>query len=328
MTETYLITGPSGLAGNHVIRELIDRGVSSENIIGYDLDPRMENIRDVEDEFTLVEGDITDEDTLFETFERHRPTRVIHLAALLVYDAREDPNAVISVNCLGTNNVFEATGEYGVTQCVYASTGGVYGSREDYNGAGDVVVSEDDPVKPSDAYGTSKYMNEVVARNFEDEHDTRYVGVRIGGVWGRGRLFGSTGEFTSFVRDVGLGQSRSVPEAWVDIFGPTGDIYAVYGKDVGRWFVDLVNHDSLTYDVYNQRGSEPFTLTEVASILEEQVPDVTVKVPSDASARTPPPVMDATRWYDELGFTQDWPLDASLVDFVNLHRKREGLSPI
>jgi UDP-glucuronate 4-epimerase len=329
MSETDLVTGGTGLAGHHVLRSLIDRGVAPEHIVAYDLDPRQQNVADIEGEFTLVEGDITDEAALEAAFDRFDPTRVIHLAALLVYDGWENAEAVIDVNGIGTTRVFAAVATHDIDRCVYASTAGVYGDAGDYGGPA-VPVGEDDLVKPIGPYGATKYLNEVVARQYNEHSDAEYVGVRVGGVWGRGRLSGSTGEFTRFVREAALGRAVSLPQAWIDIFGTTGDVYASYGRDFGRWFADLATMDGVDHQLYNQRNEDSFTLEEVANALERLVPETTVEVPVEGSSPTgsPPPLLDATRWYDELGFSQEWDIEAALVDFVNYQRKQESLDPI
>jgi nucleoside-diphosphate-sugar epimerase len=333
VSETYLITGATGLAGNHVLRELVNRGVDRDQIIGYDLEPREGNIEDIEDDITLIHGDITDTGAVYEAFEAHRPTRVIHLAALLVHDAWEDPTPTVEVNSLGTNTVFEACRVYDVDRCVYASTGGVYGTIEDYGGPENMVVDEENTVKPDSAYSASKYLNEVLGKDYDEHHNPEYVGVRIGGVWGRGRLFGATGEFTSFVRDAALGKDVSLPELWVSVYGASRDIYVSYGKDVGRWFVDLVDRDQLEHNLYNQRNEDPFTLTEVAAFLEQRIPETTVELVSEDEIENPAvtgtrPRLDASRWYDELGFEQEWSIEEALLDFVNYHREQDGLEPV
>lgn len=325
MPETYFVTGGTGLAGHHVLRELIDRELEADQIIAYDIDPREENIADIRDEITLVQGDITDETQLFEAFERFRPTRVLHLAALLVYDGRRNPKSVIEVNCLGTANVFDASRIYDATRCVYASSASVYGSIPGTNSS--YQVHETDPVKPDGTYGATKYLNETLGRQYHEQYKPDYIGVRIGGAWGRGRLSGSTGEFTSALRDAALGQPITLPDAWMDIFGQTGDIYASYGKDIGRWFTDLLETDGAVHPVYNQRNKKPFTLTEVATILEERVPGTTVRFPdcSNKSPGSPPPVLDASRWYEQLGFIQRWDIESAIIDYANHHRRSADL---
>ena len=60
MTNTYLVTGGAGFIGGHLVRRLLDRGDTVKIIDNLSTGKR-ENIEDVLDRVTFVEGDITDQ---------------------------------------------------------------------------------------------------------------------------------------------------------------------------------------------------------------------------------------------------------------------------
>lgn len=325
--DTYLITGGTGLAGNYVVRELVDRGYDEDQIIVYDLYPNETAIEDVRDDVTLLEGDITDTDQLNETFERYEPTRVIHLAAYVAHRSWENPAQAIRVNCLGTTNVFDAVHEHGVPTCLYASSASVYGTVEDYYWMDDPMVDETEPVKIRNPYAVTKYTNEVLGRTYNEKYDPNYVGVRVGGVWGRGRRVGATGELNEFVRKAGLGQDVTVPPYWVQ----WDEINLSYGKDVGRWFVTVVDMDSFEHNVYNQGNQEPYEFSRIVEVLRSLSPEVTIEYPpaselDDWGGALTNPKLDCGRWYNELGLAQAWSVEEAVLDFVNYHRRTEGLA--
>ncbi len=257
---TYLITGGTGLIGNYVVRELVDRGFTDDEIIVYDLYPNEEVLDGVLDDITLIRGDVTDKIQLMETFVEHRPDRVIHLAAYVAHNSWQHPTRAIEVNCIGTNNLFDAVRLFDVSTCLYASTASVYGTIEDYHWMDDpVLVEETDPILPSNPYAVTKYVNEVMGQTYAEKYDPNYVGIRIGGAWGLGRTEGATGQLNTFVRDAGLGNDVTVPTYWT----MWDRINLSYGKDIGQWFVDVVNMDEFTYRIYNQGNKDPYTIERI-----------------------------------------------------------------
>lgn len=328
--STYLITGGTGLVGNYVIRELLNREHDADEIIVYDLYPNEEVIADVAESITLVRGDVTDTVQLMETFSEHEPDRVIHLAAYVTHQSWENPTETIEVNGVGTNNVFDAVRIFDSSTCLFASSASVYGTPADYDWNEEpIVVDEEVPVKPQNPYAVTKYMNEVMARTYAEKYDPNYVGVRIGGVWGRGRSEGATGQLNSFVKRAGLGNDVTVPTYWT----VWDQINLSYGKDVGRWFVNLVDRDEFEHHIYNQGNRESYPFDRIVETLHELQPEITIEYPDpdemdDWAAAMTNPRLNCTRWYDELGLTQEWEVRAAVVDYVNHHRRKQGREEI
>lgn len=330
--STYLVTGGTGLVGNYVVRELVGRGLDATEIVVYDLSPGKEILADVVDDVTLVRGDVTDTIRLMEIFNNYEPDRVIHLGAYVAHRAWENPTRAIEVNGVGTNNVFDAARIHGVATCLYASTASVYGTVEDYYWKDEpVVVDETDTVKPRNPYAVTKYTNEVMGHTYDEKYPTSYVGVRIGGVWGRGRTVGATGRLNTFLRDVGLGNDGTVPPYWTN----WDCVNLSYGKDVGRWFVDVVDRDEFAHRVYNQGNREPYPVERIVETLERIVPGATVDYPDPGAGEGEEwgealtnPRLDCTRWYDELELEQAWSVEEAVVDYVNYHRRDRGLDEV
>lgn len=328
----FLVTGAGGLTGNYVVRELISRGLPPSEVLAFG-NSGYEVLDDVRDAVTFVPGDVSDAPALFEVFDRYRPDHVVHLAAVIAHEAWDDPSRAITVNALGTNHVFDAMGRFGVRSGLYASSSSVYGQASSFPWKGEeVVVDEDDPVATTNPYGVTKYLNEVMARRYAERDGLALVGVRIGGVWGHGRYVGGAGMLNSFIRDVGLGRPTEVPEMWLAV----DRMHMSYGKDVGRQFVDLClrAEGGLPRPVYNQGTRQSYDVHEVCRLLEELVPDARI-LPRSPDAEAEPwiasvvqPGLDCSRWYDELGFTEEWPLALALADFVDHHRRAAGLEPV
>jgi nucleoside-diphosphate-sugar epimerase len=326
---TYLVTGGTGLIGNYVVRELVNRD-SDDDVIVYDLYPNEEALDGMLDDVTLVEGDVTDTDRLFGTCDRYDPDRILHFAAYVAHKSWENPTEAIEINGIGTNNVFDAARLHDVKTCLYASSASVYGTVDDYYWKDDpVTVDEDETVKPQNPYAVTKYTNEVMGRTYDEKYSPAYVGVRIGGAWGLGRTAGATGQLNTFVREVALGRDATVPDYWTQ----WDRINLSYGKDAGRWFAEVVDRDAFTHHLYNQGNHEPYRIERLVGTLERLLPGVTIEYPTpdqgeEWSGGMSNPQLDCRRWYDDLGLTQRWSVEDAVVDYVNIHRRRAGLDPV
>lgn len=152
--EVWLVTGVAGFLGSHVAEALIAKG---ETVVGVDnlswgkpqyleLFPK--------DHFTFEKGDIRDSSFMDQVFSKHRPSKVVHLAALhFIPAAIADPALAISINVHGTQVVLSAALKHSVEAIWYASTGDVYANSELPHKVGDATV-------PFNIYGLSKLMGE------------------------------------------------------------------------------------------------------------------------------------------------------------------------
>ena len=108
--ERFLVTGAMGCLGAWTTRALVDEGA---DIVAFDYttdDHRLRLLLSDEElpGLLLVQGDISDTDTVLGVVEQERITHIIHLAALQVPFCRADPPRGAAVNVTGTVNVFEA----------------------------------------------------------------------------------------------------------------------------------------------------------------------------------------------------------------------------
>lgn len=321
----YLITGGTGLAGHHIVRELVAMGVDSDEIVVYDAFPKLANIEDVRDHLTLVKGDITDLPQLFGAFQNYEPEYVIHLASCSARQSWLNPNEAIRVTVQGANNVFEAMRFFGAKSCVYAVTSGVYGRPEAfYWKERPVMLTEDDPIATHNPYGATKYVTEAMAYTYAEKYDLRLLGVRLAGLWGlgEGQRHGPA-DLHAFIRDVGLERRARIPAFWT-VFD---SICLSYAKDVARQFIQLCElaTGELPRRIYNQGSKDPYTLEDICDILTSLVPGAKIDSASldekeEWVDSVVPPGIDATRWYEELGMEEEWPLEAAVRDVINHYR--------
>lgn len=185
-----LVTGTAGFIGSTLALRLLARGdevIGIDNVNDY-YDPTLKEARlarvKAHKGFTEVRGNIEDKDLVAETFKKHKPNRVVNLAAQAgVRYSLENPYAYIDANVLGYLNILEGCRYNDVEHLVYASTSSVYGSHT--NMPFSVHESVDHPVS---LYAATKKSNELMAHTYSHLFDIPTTGLRfftVYGPWGR-----------------------------------------------------------------------------------------------------------------------------------------------
>jgi UDP-glucose 4-epimerase len=160
-----LVTGGAGYVGAHACQALAAAG-----FVPVAFDNLSTGWREAACFGPLVEGDLLDRSALDAAFGAWRPVAVMHFAALsLVGEAMADPGRYWRVNLGGSLNLVEAALAAGCRDLIFSSTCAVYGDQDG------VVVTEDSPQAPLNAYGASKRAIEDMLGNFGASHGLRPV---------------------------------------------------------------------------------------------------------------------------------------------------------
>lgn len=118
----------------------------------------------------LFEGDLMNRADIDAALAQYRPVAVMHFAALsLVGESMRDPALYWRVNVNGALNLLEATVAAGIRNFVFSSTCATYGDQDG------VMLDENTPQRPINAYGGSKLAIEEMVRNFGAAHGLRNV---------------------------------------------------------------------------------------------------------------------------------------------------------
>lgn len=163
--ERVLVTGGAGYIGAHACKALKAAGylpVTYDNLsTGHAAAVKFG---------PLEQGDLLDRDRLAEVFAAHRPVAVMHFAALsLVGEAMRQPGLYWRVNVTGALNLIEAALAVGCRRLVFSSTCATYGDQDG------VVLDEDSPQAPINAYGASKRAIEDMLRDFAASDGLEHV---------------------------------------------------------------------------------------------------------------------------------------------------------
>tara|TARA_Y100000389_G_scaffold168042_1_gene173517 strand:+ start:19684 stop:20697 length:1014 start_codon:yes stop_codon:yes gene_type:complete len=190
MNNKIIITGSIGFIGAALSLKLLER---EENIIGidnhndyYDVsikEARLKRLKRYQN-YQHYKLDICDKKNLDNIFEKHKPQRVINLAAQAgVRYSIENPLAYVNTNIVGFTHILENCRNHKIDHLIYASTSSVYGANTK------TPFSEHDNANhPLSVYAVSKKTNELMAHAYSHLHQLPTTGLRfftVYGPWGR-----------------------------------------------------------------------------------------------------------------------------------------------
>lgn len=159
-----LVTGAAGRLG----RAVCEAAKGRHEIVGIDINvpPGVEGILRV---------DITDEAAVKKVAEGCQA--IIHTAALHGAFLKTHPRAdFFRVNCIGTDNLYQAAVTHGIKRFVYSSTLDVFGHTwYDY---GARVLDETCPPNPVTVYGLTKLLGEHIGHHYAARHGIRVAALR------------------------------------------------------------------------------------------------------------------------------------------------------
>lgn len=158
-----LVTGGCGYIGSHTVVELIKNGygvVIVDNLYNSDISAidNIEKITGVRPVF--YNCDIRDRDGLENIFAKEDIEAVIHFAGLkAVGESVAKPLMYYENNVGGTVTLVDVMQNHGVKKIVFSSSATVYGDPDR------VPITEDCSLHPTNPYGNTKYMVELILRD-------------------------------------------------------------------------------------------------------------------------------------------------------------------
>jgi nucleoside-diphosphate-sugar epimerase len=313
----YLITGGMGCIGSYVIRDLLNAG---EKIIVYDFIPdltipKMVLTEEQLEQFTFVQGDITDLPHVLRTVQEHEIDRIIHLASWQLPACNANPPQALKIVCEGTINMFETTRIFGLKRVVWASSVAVFGSPEDYNYQ---QIENDAPHYPKFIYGACKSMNERYAAHYFDNYGVDTIGLRFTAVYGVGRTRGMSSFSTQMIEAAAHGKP------YVSPFGDDA-IDWQYVEDVSRSIVMSCTCPATNTRVFNVKGGIR-TVKEGAAYLKKLVPSAQISLEPGVFGISWD--YDATPLTQEVGFTPEYTMEQGILKTLNRFRELAGMDPI
>ena len=188
--STVFITGGAGFIGSHVIPMLLERGDKVrlfDNMFRGDRDKVAEWV--ATGNVTFIDQDVRYGGAVHAAMKGCDD--VIHLAAVSINKSEADPFESVDINVVGTNNVFAAAADHGISRVVYASSASVYGDPET------LPMREDGPVSPLTPYCIAKLAGEHLLDYYARRSGLTWIGLRFFNVYGPGQK--PTAYYTSVI---------------------------------------------------------------------------------------------------------------------------------
>ena len=327
-----LVTGAAGFIGFHTAGALLDRG---DEVIGfdnlspyYDVNLKKARLAQLEsrDGFTFVKGDLADQTAVDSLFAKHKPKRVIHLAAQAgVRHSLTHPHDYIQSNLAGFLSILEACRHNDVAHLVFASSSSVYGANTR------MPFSVHDNVDhPVSLYAASKKANELMAHTYAHLFGLPTTGLRfftVYGPWGRPDM-----ALFSFTRKMLAGEP-------IDVFNNGNnsrdftfidDVVEGVLRVVDRipepnpnWSGDAPDPGSSAapYRIYNMGNHSPVPLMDFIACIEKAIGCEAEKVFLPAQpGDVPATYADITELHKDFNFLPATPIEEGVAKFVSWYR--------
>jgi UDP-glucuronate 4-epimerase len=314
MTTKVLVTGAAGFIGMHCAQRLLARG---DKVLGIDnLSPyysvklKKDRLAQLEHpRFSFTRLDLADADALREAFKRHKPGRVLHLAAQAgVRYSLENPEAYIQTNLVGFANLLECCRRHPPGHLVYASSSSVYGANTE------LPWSESQNVDhPVSLYAATKKANELLAHVYSHLYGLHTTGLRyftVYGPWGRP-------DMSAFLFAQAIMQGKPI-----QVFNH-GDMQRdfTYIDDIVEGTLRVLDRPA-HYAVYNIGNHQPVNLLDYIAALERafgKKAKLRMKPmqPGDVKAT----YADTAALRAAVGFAPSTPLDTGLARFAEWFRR-------
>jgi UDP-glucuronate 4-epimerase len=328
-----LVTGAAGFIGYHVARRLVESG---DSVIGidnlndyYDVGlklARLDRLKKLGG-FEFEKLDIADQAGVKELFRRHKPQRVVHLAAQAgVRYSLTNPHSYISSNLVGFVNVLEGSRHGKVEHLVFASSSSVYGANTK------MPFSVHDNVDhPVSLYAATKKANELMAHSYSHLYGLPVTGLRfftVYGPWGRPDM--SLFLFTRAIlarepiNVFNHGKMRRDFTYIDDIVEGVVRVTGQIARPDPQWTGEDPDPGSskAPYRIYNIGNHQPIDLPVMIQTLEKELGVTAEKrfVPMQPGD-VPETCADVTSLIAAIGFSPATPLNVGVARFVEWYRE-------
>ena len=211
---------------------------------------------------TVVKGDVRD----IEKISLYGVDAVIHLSSVANDPCGDlDPKLTWEISALATMQLADKAVRCGVKQFIYASSGSVYGVKDEDQ------VTEDLELKPISEYNKTKMVSERVLLSYADKMAVQIVRpATVCGYSPRMRLDVA----------VNLLAMQALSKGKITVFGGDQTRPNIHIDDITDLYVFLADHPEVT-GVFNA-GFENISILDIAHLVTKQVPvEIAVTASSD-----------------------------------------------
>jgi len=244
-----LVTGGCGYKGHVLIPKLLDQG---HQVITFDIQ-WFGNFLEDHDNLKVIKGDVRniEEVPLDSSIDC-----IIHFSSIANDPCGDlNPQLTWEVSALATMQLADRAKRVGVKRFIYASSGSVYGIKEEEQ------VTEDLELKPISEYNKTKMVAERVLLSYKDDMVVQIVRpATVCGYSPRMRLDVS----------VNLLTMHALTKGKITVFGGKQVRPNIHIDDIADMYVHLINHPEHT-GIFNA-GFENISILDIAKMVTKYVP--------------------------------------------------------
>jgi GDPmannose 4,6-dehydratase len=167
MTKRALITGITGQDGSYLAEFLLTQGYEVFGLVRRTSTLNFERIRHIQDQITLIPGDVLDQTSLTSALQQARPTEVYNLAAQsFVQTSWNQAVFTGDVTALGVTRLLDAIRTANPEIRFYQAS-----SSEMFGKVREVPQSESTPFYPRSPYGVAKVYGHWITVNYRESYN-------------------------------------------------------------------------------------------------------------------------------------------------------------
>jgi GDPmannose 4,6-dehydratase len=161
-----LVTGITGQDGSYLAEFLLKQGYQVIGMVRRSSTVTFQRIEHIQDDITMVSGDLMDQASLIDILEKHRPNEVYNLAAQsFVQTSWEQPVFTGEVTGLGVTRLLDAVRLVNPEIRFYqASTSEMFGKVRE------IPQNENTPFYPRSPYGVAKVYGHWITVNYRESY--------------------------------------------------------------------------------------------------------------------------------------------------------------
>lgn len=313
--KTVLVTGGAGFIGSHTCKALAQAGylpVCYDNLF--------RGLASAVKWGPLEVGDILDPLRLAEVILKHKPTAVIHFAALAyVGESVAEPANYYRVNVTGSHTLLEVMRDHRVSSMVFSSSCATYGVPES------LPIVETQLQQPVNPYGMTKLIGEKMLIDYAHAYGLRSIGLRYFNAAGSdpdgeiGENHDPETHLIPLVLQAALGTRPDVTIFGTDHGTPDGTCIRdyVHVSDLARAHVLALKllEQGLSQEFINIGNGEGISVAEIVATARK-ITGRPIQARNGPRRAGDPAVLvaDATKARHMLGWTPQHPAVATMID--------------
>ncbi|OQA34708.1 MAG: UDP-glucose 4-epimerase [Betaproteobacteria bacterium ADurb.Bin341] len=244
----FFVTGGCGYKGHVLVPKLLNRGYE---VVVFDT-IWFGNFLQPHPALTVIKGDVRDVDAI----NLDGIDGIVHLSSIANDPCGDlDPKLTWEVSALATMQLADKARRKGVKRFVYASSGSVYGVKDEPQ------VTEDLKLKPISEYNKTKMVAERVLLSYSDDMSVQIVRpATVCGYSPRMRLDVSVNMLTM----------QALSKGKITVFGGDQTRPNIHIDDITDVYLHLIDHPEVT-GVFNA-GFENISILDIAKLVTKYVP--------------------------------------------------------